>query len=262
MAVRGHRTPVLSGIPRWPDHFSGAAARYERYRPRYPDALFDLLTDVAPRRSVAWDCATGNGQAAQALARRFERVRATDASEAQLGRAPRRQSVFYVAATAEAAPFEARSVDLITVAQAAHWFDLDAFYGEARRVAGEGAVIALWTYGLCEVSPDVDAAVDSFYRDVVGPYWPPQRRWVDEGYRSLSFPFDELPMQPPEMTHVWTVEDVLGYASTWSAVKRFREATGEDPVETILRPALARSWPAGESREVRWPLGMRAGRVR
>ncbi|HSM35916.1 MAG TPA: class I SAM-dependent methyltransferase [Longimicrobiales bacterium] len=258
----GHRTPLLSGASRWPDHFSGAAARYERYRPRYPEALFDLLADVAPRRSVVWDCATGNGQAALALARRFEQVRATDASEAQLGRAPRRPRISYVSATAEATPFGARSFDLITVAQAAHWFDLEAFYREARRVAAEGAVIALWTYGLCEVSPAVDDAVGSFYRDVVGPYWPPQRRWVDQGYRNLPFPFDELRMQPPEMSHVWSAEDLLGYASTWSAVKRFRKATGEDPVETALRPALARSWPAGESREVRWPLGLRAGRVR
>ena len=261
LAVPGHRAPVLSGTSRWPDHFSGAAARYERYRPRYPYALFDLLAEAAPRRACAWDCATGNGQAALALARRFEQVRATDPSQAQLGRAPRRARISYVAATAEAAPFGARSVDLITVAQAAHWFDLDSFYGEARRVAREGAVIALWTYGLCEVAPEVDAVVGSFYRDVVGPYWPPQRRWVDEGYRSLPFPFDELRVQPPGMTHVWSVEDLLGYAGTWSAVKRFREGTGDDPVETILRPALARSWPAGERREIRWRLGMRAGRV-
>jgi ubiquinone/menaquinone biosynthesis C-methylase UbiE len=260
--VPGHGQPLLSHVPSWPDHFSGAAARYERYRPRYPDALFDLLTDVAPRRSVAWDCATGNGQAALALARRFEKVRATDASEAQLGRAPRRPNISFVAATAEAVPFRAASIDLITVAQAAHWFDLEAFYGEARRVAREGAVIALWTYGLCEVSPEVDGAVGAFYRDVVGPFWPPQRAWVDTGYRDLAFPFDELRIRPPRMTHVWSLEDMLGYAGTWSAVKRFREPTGEDPVETILRPLLARSWPAGESREVRWRLGLRVGRIR
>lgn len=258
--MRRHRPSVLSGS-HWPDHFSAGAERYARHRPRYPEALFDRIAGEAPARGIAWDCGTGNGQAALALASRFRRVVATDASAHQLRNAPRGGTIHYVAATAEAIPLAAASVDLVTVAQAAHWFALDAFYDEVRRVCRPGGLVAMWTYGLCRVCPEVDERIAWFYREVVGSYWPPQRAWVDGAYRDLPFPFEPVRIAPPDIERDWTLEELAGYVGTWSAVKRYREARGDDPVAALLLPALRPAWPAGESRRVTWPLGLRAGRV-
>ncbi|MEN8376184.1 MAG: class I SAM-dependent methyltransferase [Gemmatimonadota bacterium] len=246
----------------WPDHFSTAASGYARYRPRYPASLFDALAAHAPARGLAWDCATGTGQAAGELAARFGVVMATDASARQIFHAQRARNTRYVVATAELVPLASGRADLITVAQAAHWLDLDAFYDEARRVARADGVLALWTYDLCSVSPSLDRELGRFYRDVVGPYWPPERAHVETLYRDLPFPFDELKVAPVAIEGRWSRSDLLGYVATWSAVKRYREASGEDPVGTWLAPRLERHWPRGEERPIRWPLGVRVGRVR
>jgi len=244
------------------DHFSSVAAGYASYRPRYPDALFDYLAALAPRRDVAWDCAAGSGQATIALAARFERVMATDASEAQLRSAPAHPAVTYAVATAESSGLPNASVDLVTVAQAVHWFDFDRFYAEVRRVATPGAAIAVWSYGMNRVGDaGIDDTVDRFYRDVVGAYWPPERRLIEEGYRTIPFPFDELTPPVFDMTERWTLETMLGYLRTWSAVSRYREVHGADPV-TPLGRELAPMWGAeDDARQVRWPLAIRVGRV-
>ena len=258
--MRRHR-PSLLKAPGWPDHFSAGAQSYARHRPRYPEALFDRIAAEAPARGTAWDCGSGNGQAALALAFRFDRVVATDASAHQLGIARRTAAVHYVVATAEATPLAGSSVDLVAVAQAAHWFALDAFYEEVRRVCRPGALLAMWTYGLCRVSPALDETIAWFYREVVGSYWPPQRAWVDGAYRDLPFPFEPVRISAPDIERDWTLADLAGYVGTWSAVKRYRDARGTDPVSALLVPALRPAWPAGESRSVTWPLALRAGRV-
>lgn len=258
--MRRHRPSLLKSSG-WPDHFSAGAECYARHRPRYPAALFDRIAAGAPARRTAWDCGTGNGQAAVALAARFDRVVATDASVHQLGTARRTAAVHYVASTAEAAPLASSSVDLVTVAQAAHWFVLDAFYEEVRRVCQPGALLALWTYGLCRVSPEVDERIAWFYREVVGSYWPPERAWVDGGYRDLPFPFETVAIAAPDIECEWKLADLAGYVSTWSAVKRYRDARGQDPVSVLLVPALRPLWPEAEPRRVSWPLALRAGRV-
>jgi SAM-dependent methyltransferase len=243
------------------DHFSHAARQYAAFRPRYPDVLFDLLARHAPATRRAWDCATGNGQAAVGLARHMETVIASDASAAQLAQAGRHPRVLYVRARAERSALRAGSVDLVTVAQALHWFDRDAFFAEARRVLAPRGLLAVWSYGVAEVDPVVDGHVRSFYHDVVGPYWPSQRALVENGYHAIDFPFDEIALEAPPMEARWRLEDLAGYLRTWSATLLYLKARGRDPVEPLLRE-IGPLWDPPEARRlVRWPLALRVGRA-
>ncbi|HEX5727680.1 MAG TPA: class I SAM-dependent methyltransferase [Longimicrobiaceae bacterium] len=240
------------------DHFSGHADAYARYRPNYPPALFAWLAGEAPARRLAWDCATGNGQAAVALAEHFARVEATDASERQLLQAVRHPRVAYTVAPAERSGLEPASVDLVTVAQALHWFDLPAFYAEVARVLVPGGLLAVWGYGVFTAGAEVDAVVGHLYTDVVGPYWPPERAALDRGY-PVDLPFPRVAAPPFAMEQAWTADDVVGYLGTWSAVQRYRQTHGDDPVAGV-EPALRRAWGAGP-RPVRWPLFLHVGRA-
>lgn len=243
------------------DHFSAAAPAYAAFRPRYPAALFTALARLAPGRALAWDCATGSGQAALGLAEHFERVVATDASAAQLGAALPYPRVTYRLAPADASGLAKRSVDLVTVAQALHWLDRDAFYGEARRVLVPNGLVAAWCYALLQIEPAVNSVINAFYRDTVGPYWPPERALTETGYRTVVFPFDEIPFPPMWMTADWTLAELGGYVRTWSAVLRHDAATGKDAVAALLA-ALEPLWgPIDRPRTVRWPLAVRVGRV-
>jgi ubiquinone/menaquinone biosynthesis C-methylase UbiE len=244
------------------DHFSGVASEYAEYRPLYPAALFDWLAEVAPRRGLAWDCATGSGQAAVAMAARFDRVIATDASAGQIAAATPDPRVEYRVAPAEASGLEPGSVDLVTVAQALHWFDRPAFFAEARRVLRRDGVVAVWTYGHPSLDePRADAVLQHFYSRTVGPYWPPERALVDTAYRTIDFPFAEIAPLAFEMETRWTLESLVGYVATWSAVTRFRAERGEDPVPDFAA-ALEASWgDSGLARRIAWPLSLRVGRV-
>jgi SAM-dependent methyltransferase len=244
------------------DHFSGAASAYARFRPRYPDALFDWLLSQVPSHLRAWDCGTGSGQAATVLAKRFALVVATDASIAQLTRADAHPRVRYVACTAECAPLRDGAVSLVTVAQALHWFDTAGFFAEARRTLVRGGVIAAWTYGNPNVADD--AACDRALAgclDAVEAYWPPERAHVLAGYGTIPFPFVEITAPTLSLEQRWTLDELTGYVGTWSAVLRYRQAVGEDPAER-LRVELTEVWgdPA-VPRLVRWPLAVRAGRA-
>jgi len=243
------------------DHFSGVSGAYAEFRPRYPEALFDWLADLAPSRGLAWDCATGSGQAAVALASRFERVVATDASAEQIAAATRNPRVEYRIARAEASGLDGASTDLVTVAQALHWFNRPAFYAEAGRVLSPDGVLAAWTYGHPRLEdPGADAIFRRFYAETVGPYWPPERALVDVGYRTVDFPFPEV--EPPafEMETRWPLAALLGYVGTWSATTRFRGARGFDPLPELAEE-LAPLWGSSEeSRRIRWPLAFRVGR--
>ena len=242
------------------DHFSIAAHEYDRFRPGYPAGLIDFLAGVAPSTGLAWDCATGTGQAAVALARRFDRVIATDASSAQIEHAVAHPRVSYKVAPAEACGLDNHAADLVTVAQALHWLDLERFYAEVLRVARPGAVFAAWTYSLADADPAIDPLVAAFYEQM-GPWWPPERSHVENGYRQLRFPFEPIAAPAFEIREAWPLERLLGYFSTWSAVNRCRKETGRDPV-VALGERLAAAWgdPA-EPRPVRWPLHLRVGRV-
>jgi ubiquinone/menaquinone biosynthesis C-methylase UbiE len=240
------------------DHFSKHAAEYAKFRPRYPKELFRWLRSIAPSPELAWDCATGNGQAAVELAEVFDRVIATDGSEKQVANAEPHARVEYRVARAEQSGLDAASVDVVTVAQALHWFDLDRFYDEVRRVLKAGGVLAAWAYKLATVSPEIDAVVNHYYSDVVGPYWPAERVLVEK-FEDLAFPFPAVETPPFEMVAEWSVENLLGYLRTWSATQRFIAAEQRDPLEQIAKQFSA-AW-GDEVRRVIWPLTVRAGRV-
>jgi SAM-dependent methyltransferase len=241
------------------DHFSRRAATYARYRPSYPDALFAWIAGHAPSRRLAWDCATGNGQAARGLAEWFARVVATDASGEQIAQAPPDERIDYRVAPADASGLPDESADVVTVAQALHWFDRVAFYAEARRVLVPHGLLAVWTYGDPMLDdPALDAMLHRFNKVTVGGYWPPERGLLDDGYRSLDFPFREIDAPSFTLEREWTLAELAGYLRSWSATARFVERQGRDPVDDIERE-LGAHWPADIRRTVRWPLSMRAG---
>lgn len=244
----------------FPDHFSAVAVDYAKFRPRYPAGLLRYVAGLPPRRTLAWDCATGNGQAAADLAAHFDRVIATDASADQIANAIPHPRVEYRVAKAEGSDLDPASVDLVTVAQALHWFDLDAFYAEVRCVLRPDGVLAVWCYGRFEaVEPAVDACLLRFYRDTVGSYWPPERELVEQGYRTLPFPFDELVPPPFSMEADLPLAALAGHLGTWSAVKRYREAVGRDPLPDLLREIESTGTAA--SYHVRWPITLRLGKL-
>lgn len=243
------------------DHFSRLAPAYASCRPGYPEEMFDYLAGLVSRHELAWDCAAGSGQATIPLASRFGRVIATDISAAMLQEAPRHPAVEYRAASAEASGLRAGTADLVTVAQALHWLDPQTFYAEATRVLVPGGVLAAWSYGVQYLDePALDSVIRRFYADIVGPYWPPERRHVESGYSTLPFPFPELAPPVLAMEELWSLAQILGYVGTWSATQRFRESVGHDPLDQLGRD-LAQHWgDPSVSRRVRWPLSLRVGR--
>ncbi len=198
------------------------------------------------------------------LAPRFDEVVATDASPEQIAAAVPCVGVRYSVAPAEASGLESASVDLVTVAQALHWFDHDRFYAELRRVARPGAVIAAWTYTLANVRDAAEGPVNdiiqSFYRQMA-PWWPPERAHVEAGYRTIPFPFEPIEAPAFEMRARWSADRLVGYFGTWSAVLRYRRETGSDPLDRLTQ-RLREAWPdPDEAKEIRWPIAMRLGRV-
>ena len=242
------------------DHFSTRSPDYARYRPRYPAGLFDWLATSAPTTALALDVATGSGQAAVELAARFDRVVATDASAAQLASAEARPNIEYRHEPAERSSLDDASADLVTVAQALHWFDHGAFFAEAARVLRPGGVLAVWCYETFTTEPALDAVVGHFYNDVIGAWWPPERRWIETGYADLVLPFPRIRAPEFELAIDWTLDDLVGYLGTWSAVARYRADRGDDPLPAV-RAALAAAWgDPSAARRVRWPLKLHACR--
>lgn len=243
------------------DHFSDAAARYAEFRPTYPDELFSWLAGLCEEHEAAWDCATGSGQAAASLAKHFTRVIATDASAEQIAHANGPSNVSFRVASAEASGLADASIDLVSVAQAAHWFDLPRFFAEAQRVLKPGGVLALWGYGRLQLPEGMDASFQRFYSETVGPWWPPERKLIDDAYRSLDFPFAEITAPDFFIEVEWNLPRLLDYLSTWSAVKRCQAATGNDPLP-VLAAELEPLWGNPETAlRLRWPLFLRVGRL-
>ena len=243
------------------DIFSAVSAGYAEFRPRYPRELFEFVASVAPRRERAWDCGAGSGQATTDLAEWFEQVVATDVSAEQIARGPKSPRIEWIVATAEALPLQSRMIDAITVAQALHWFDHEQFFLEVRRVASPGAVLVAWTYEAGRMDGQIGAALRRFTFETMGPYWPPERRYVDEGYRTIPFPFERI--SPPELRleEEWPLARLTGFIRTWSAVSRYRKAHSDDPVAEIERE-LAPMWgEVATRRRIIWPMVLLAGRV-
>jgi len=221
----------------------------------------EFLAAAGPRRGVAWDCGCGSGQLAVLLADRFERVIATDASAEQIAHATPHPRIEYARAPAEASGLPDGVVDLAVAAQAAHWFDIGGYYAEVRRVARPGAIVALVCYAVMHIDDTVDPVLRRFYREVLAQYWPPERRHTENGYRSLPFPFTELPAPRLEIRAEWTLADAIGYVETWSAVRAMERAQGRALFEAFRRD-LARAWGSEATlRPICWPLALRVGRV-
>jgi ubiquinone/menaquinone biosynthesis C-methylase UbiE len=242
------------------DNFSTRADRYAQFRPTYPRALFDLLFSLSPGKGSAWDCGTGNGQVARQLARVFHTVQATDISRQQLDNAVVLPHIHYSVQSAEATDFPDHSFDLITVAQAIHWFDFAAFYAEAHRTLKPGGILAVIGYNLPRFNSAVDAVVDRFYRDVIGPYWDKERRYIDENYRTIPFPYADLPSPAFTIDVQWSFDHLMGYIETWSAVKHFQKQKGENPV-ALVEPRLKAAWGEAERLSGHFPILLRLARV-
>ena len=241
------------------DHFSHAAAGYAAYRPRYPAALFDWLAEQVSQRGEVWDAGCGNGQAAIDLAERFAHVTATDPSATQIEHTAPHPRISYRIGTAEESGLDDSVFNLVTAAQALHWFNIPAFFAEARRVMKADGVLAVWTYREPELD---DSLADKELQDFaqrIHPYWPPERAIVESGYRTVAFPFEEIKAPRFDMEHMATRDAVVGYVRTWSATRRYIEQNGNDPVAE-LEQRLAAVWPDQEQRQLSWELHMRVGR--
>jgi SAM-dependent methyltransferase len=246
-------------MPAFTDHFGFAAGSYASYRPHYPDSLFAWIAPLTHEHERAWDCGTGTGQAAVPLATYYEEVIASDPSGAQLSSAERHDAVTYVAMTAEMVALRDDSIDLVTVAQALHWFHLPRFLAEVHRVLRRGGALAVWSYGLLTVGAEVDAVLRELYADTLGQYWPSERALVEQGYAGITLPYPETSTRALAIEARWTLAQLAGYLATWSAVGRYRSAVGADPLPAYLH-RLAEIWPATEVRTVRWPLVLRVAR--
>jgi len=246
-------------LPTFKDHFSKQAAGYAKFRPRYPQKLFDYLGSIASSHQLAWDCATGNGQAAIGLASVFDRVIATDASEKQISNAQSHEIVDYSVAPAENSGIGSETTDLIMVAQALHWFDLDRFYAEALRVLKPDGVLAASAYNLLHIEKAIDEVVNRYYHEVVGPFWPPERRLVEQ-FADLPFPFQEIDPPKFEMNALWDLNHLVGYLRTWSSTQRFIAAKASDPLEQITDDLRSTWGKPARTRTVTWPVILRIGR--
>ncbi len=245
-------------------YFSDVAARYQRYRPTYPKALFHWLASLVPASAQVWDCACGSGQATAGLASISSTLVASDISRSQIAQAPELSGTWYLTASAERPPFREDSFDLVTVAQAAHWLDLARFQDAVRRVLRRGGVLTLWSYGLMSVTPEVDRVVGELHRHELGPYWPTARSMVDRGYQGLSLAHCFAKITPPapalSLAASWSLDHVLGYIRTWSGYRRHSRATGEEALSDY-GPLLREAWGSADARLVTWPLAILAGRL-
>lgn len=241
------------------NYFSLGAGDYQRYRPRYPDALIDHLAQLSPARHQCWDVGCGNGQATVALAKRFERVTGSDASARQVAQAEKRANISYRVSPAETIAADDNSLDLITVAQAIHWFDHSRFFAEVKRSLKPGGVLAAWGYQLLYTDTALDPWIQHFHSEVVGAYWPRGRELLDEGYTRIAFPFPREDCPAMFMSARWSIEHLLGYLSSWSAVKRYQEMQGRNPLEEH-GAELRAAWGRAETRSVYWPLILYVGR--
>lgn len=240
------------------DLFSSHATQYAAFRPTYPKELYDFIFSQLSNFDSAWDAGTGNGQVARDLSKRLKKVLATDISDKQIENAVQTENIFYSVA-GETTSFADHSFDLICVAQAIHWFDREKFYREVKRVAKPGALLAVWGYGLLSIDSEIDRHIKDFYVNIVGPYWDKERKLIDEEYKTIAFPFKEIDAPSFEFSFLWTLPELHGYLTTWSAVQKFIKANGFNPVDQLVQKVLP-LWNS-DKRQICFPLFTRMGIV-
>jgi len=243
------------------DNFSKQAVNYAKYRPNYPDSLYQEILKTVDRFDKAWDVGTGNGQVAQTLSLYFKEVFATDISEKQIQQAVKKVNIQYTIAPAEHTLFPNDHFNLITVAQAIHWFKFDDFYSEVKRVAKPDATIAVWGYGLLNISKEIDAYIEAFYSKTIGPYWDSERKLIDDAYTTIPFPFEIIPTPSFEMEYQWNLSDLEGYLNTWSSVQHYISQNGTNPVPVLINK-LAALWREEELKKVTFPIFLKLGKIK
>lgn len=242
------------------DLFSQQSEEYAKYRPVYPQSLYQAIYSHVVRFDRAWDCATGNGQAAVELVKKFKHVDATDLSANQIKYAKRHSNITYEVCQAEKTSFPSNSFDLVTVAQALHWFDFEQFYPELKRVLRDDGLFAAWTYDLCEINPQVDLVLDWLYNDILRDYWDSRRRLIDEKYETLPFPLNRISTAPLKMQSQWTFDHFIHYLETWSAVQSYKEHEGSTPLELVVKDIKAAWGGPKQIQTVTWPIYLLLGR--
>lgn len=243
------------------DNFSNQAGIYAKYRPSYPPALFDFIVSKVDHKIRAWDCATGNGQSASALANYFEKVYATDISQKQLDHAHKAPNIEYSVQAAEQTNFPDDYFDLVTVSQALHWLRFEEFYAEVKRTGRKNAWIAAWMYNLPTISPEIDKIIGTgLYKQTLEDYWDYERRWVDENYNTIPFPFDEIECPDLNIDFQWSLEELEGYISSWSAIQKFFLKNGYNPATGFIKE-IAGLWE-GEKMAISFVVQMRMGKIR
>lgn len=241
------------------DYFSAHAKVYATFRPTYPRELYDFILSHVKEKEAAWDCATGNGQVAQTISNHFLNVHATDISKQQLAEASVLKNVDYSVVPAEKTTFPENNFNLITVAQALHWFDRDQFFKEAKRVAKPGCILAVWGYSFVNITPSINERVLNFYHEVVGPYWDDARRHVENEYNDISFPFEEIVAPKFSINLKWDIDQLAGYFRSWSATQQFINAKGFDPVPGLIA-SIRYQWLA-PTMDISFPLFLKMGKI-
>jgi len=243
------------------DYFSGNATGYSQFRPSYPEEMIQQIISMLKDNKRALDVATGNGQLAVKLADYFKKVYATDISENQLKQAPQISNVRYKNMPAEHTDFENGKFDLITVAQAIHWFDFDAFYKEVYRILKPDGILAVLGYGFFSTNPDSDKILVRLYEEIVGPYWYPERRYLTEGYQTIPFPLEEVMYKKFTQSYTWTFEQLIGYLETWSATANYKKANNNENPIALVYEELKASWEQGD-KKVTFPMFLRIGKLK
>ena len=242
------------------DNFSVQASGYSKFRPQYPDDMIEYLVSFVRNKSVALDVATGNGQVAHKLSVYFKKVYATDISQNQLDNAVQRANIIYKKESAEETTFQNQQFDLITVAQAVHWFDFDSFYKEIYRILKPDGIFVVLGYGLFSTNEDSDKIIHHFYNTIIGPYWDPERKYLDENYETIPFPFDEIKTENFENHFNWSFEELIGYLETWSATQNYISKNNQNPLD-LIREKLKISWESSD-KKVTFPLLLRMGKLK
>ena len=241
------------------DNFSSQSAEYAVYRPTYPQELYDFLFSLVNEKDAAWDCATGNGQVARILAQHFQKVYGTDISEKQLSQALQLPNILYKVESSDRADVPDDSFDLVTVAQAIHWFNFEAFYAEVKRTLKPDGVIAVFGYGLMLIDKKVDQVIHKLYEDILGKYWDSERRYIEEGYKTIPFPFEEVSAPHFQIKTTWSFSQMIGYLNTWSSLQHYKKANERNPLEYLMTE-LKDAWGDDAEKEVRFPILLRVGR--
>lgn len=240
------------------DNFSRNSKEYCKYRPTYPAGIFDFIKVHLPAQENVWDCGTGNGQVGVELSKFFTRVEATDISKNQIKHAPKKNNIHYSIQPAEKTNFSSNQFDLIICAQAVHWFDFNKFYREVKRCLKPEGLIIILGYGLFRSNHETNEVIANFYNNIIGSFWDEERKYLEDEYKTIPFPFKELPAPKYVQTYQWEIEHLLGYLRTWSAVKHYEEKYDQDPV-AIIEPDLRRTF--GKKNEVLFPILFRMGKI-